>query len=278
MIGRLRATLRATRRRRNTYIVFSSDNGFHLGQHRLTPGKLTAFDTDVRVPLIVAGPGVRAGRTVDAMTENIDLCPTFAELGRAPAPPTASTATASCRCCAASRRAATGATPALIEHHGPDNGDERPRPAAPPAAATRRRTRRSALPNARLRRVRGRRARVLRPRVGPVPAAQPRPELPPGRGSRRTSAASSPRWRAATARRAAGRRPGACRSATAGSGRRARRAARTSRGSAVGRRSTVLNAWSSYSNRTSTRPEPGRSPLKPILIGSVALPRLTAIT
>ena len=89
MIGRLQRRLRALGVARNTYIVFSSDNGFHLGQHRLTPGKLTAYDPDVRVPLIVTGPGVPAGRTVDAMTENTDLCPTFAELAGAPAPPNA---------------------------------------------------------------------------------------------------------------------------------------------------------------------------------------------
>jgi N-acetylglucosamine-6-sulfatase len=87
MIGRLQRRLLALGVARNTYIVFSSDNGYHLGQHRLTPGKLTAYDTDVRVPLIVTGPGVAAGRTVDAMTENTDLCPTFAELAGAPAPP-----------------------------------------------------------------------------------------------------------------------------------------------------------------------------------------------
>jgi N-acetylglucosamine-6-sulfatase len=89
MVGRLQRRLRALGVARNTYIVFSSDNGFHLGQHRLTPGKLTVFDPDVRVPLIVAGPGVPAGRTVDAMVENTDLCPTFAELAGAPAPPNA---------------------------------------------------------------------------------------------------------------------------------------------------------------------------------------------
>jgi N-acetylglucosamine-6-sulfatase len=86
MLGRLRRRLRAAGVARDTYIVFSSDNGFHLGQHRLTPGKLTAYDPDVRVPLVVTGPGVPAGRTVDAMTENTDLCPTFAELAGAAVP------------------------------------------------------------------------------------------------------------------------------------------------------------------------------------------------
>ena len=58
------ATLAAEHLTDNTYIVFSSDNGYHLGQHRLVRGKQTAFDTDIRVPLIVAGPGVPAGRVV----------------------------------------------------------------------------------------------------------------------------------------------------------------------------------------------------------------------
>ena len=41
---------------RNTYFVFSSDNGYHMGEYRLMPGKMTAFDTDIHVPLIVTGP------------------------------------------------------------------------------------------------------------------------------------------------------------------------------------------------------------------------------
>ncbi len=49
----------------NTYIVFSSDNGFHLGEHRLPPGKQTAFEEDIHVPLVVRGPGVPKGKTVD---------------------------------------------------------------------------------------------------------------------------------------------------------------------------------------------------------------------
>jgi N-acetylglucosamine-6-sulfatase len=64
----------------NTYIVFSSDNGYHLGQHRLARGKKTAFDTDIRVPLIIAGPGVPHGRTVPQVTQSVDLYPTFAQL------------------------------------------------------------------------------------------------------------------------------------------------------------------------------------------------------
>jgi N-acetylglucosamine-6-sulfatase len=59
MIGHLEHELQATGLARNTYFVFSSDNGYHMGEYRLDPGKQTAFDTDIHVPLIVSGPGAR---------------------------------------------------------------------------------------------------------------------------------------------------------------------------------------------------------------------------
>jgi arylsulfatase A-like enzyme len=65
---------------KNTYLVFSSDNGYHMGEYRLTPGKQTAYDTDIHVPLIVSGPHVPAGRTVTQLASNIDLAPTFETL------------------------------------------------------------------------------------------------------------------------------------------------------------------------------------------------------
>jgi N-acetylglucosamine-6-sulfatase len=70
----------------NTYIFFASDNGFHMGEHRLLPGKATAFEEDIRVPMLVRGPGVRAGTVIDKMCANIDLAPTFAALAGASVP------------------------------------------------------------------------------------------------------------------------------------------------------------------------------------------------
>ncbi|MEU4580072.1 sulfatase [Nonomuraea sp. ATR24] len=68
--------------RRNTYVVFTSDNGFHLGQHRLVRGKSTAYDHDVRVPLLVKRPA--AGRHGDLVTgaiaQNVDLFATFLDI------------------------------------------------------------------------------------------------------------------------------------------------------------------------------------------------------
>jgi arylsulfatase A-like enzyme len=73
----------------NTFIVFTSDNGFHLGQHRLGSSKYTPYEEDIRIPLIVRGPGVKAGVKVDAFVENLDLAPTLAQLAGAtlPVPP-----------------------------------------------------------------------------------------------------------------------------------------------------------------------------------------------
>jgi N-acetylglucosamine-6-sulfatase len=80
------ATLQRTGQLANTYIFLGSDNGFHLGQHRLPPGKETAYDEDIRVPLVVRGPGVPRGTTVNQFAMNDDLAPTFAALGGAETP------------------------------------------------------------------------------------------------------------------------------------------------------------------------------------------------
>jgi N-acetylglucosamine-6-sulfatase len=80
MIGDLVGALHDSGELDNTYIVFTSDNGFHLGQHRLGAGKWTPYEEDIRVPLIVRGPGVPEGETLHHMVLNNDLAPTFADL------------------------------------------------------------------------------------------------------------------------------------------------------------------------------------------------------
>ena len=82
-IGRIIDTLAARGELENTYIVFTSDNGYHLGQHRAFDGKFDVYEEDIRVPLIIRGPGVRAGATVEQMAVNIDLAPTMARWGGA---------------------------------------------------------------------------------------------------------------------------------------------------------------------------------------------------
>ncbi|HEX5860746.1 MAG TPA: sulfatase-like hydrolase/transferase [Nocardioides sp.] len=68
---------------RNTYVVLTSDNGFHLGQHGLGRGKGAPFTSDVRVPLLVVGPGVKPGSRKEVVS-NIDLAPTFEDLAGLP--------------------------------------------------------------------------------------------------------------------------------------------------------------------------------------------------
>lgn len=86
MVENIVTTLRDTGQLDNTYIFFTSDNGFHLGEHRLLEGKKTAFEEDIRVPLLVRGPGIPTGKVINQLTGNVDLAPTFAELAGAQTP------------------------------------------------------------------------------------------------------------------------------------------------------------------------------------------------
>lgn len=79
-------TLEETGQLDNTYIFFTTDNGWHMGQHRLPKSKWTAYEEDIKVPLLVRGPGVPAGRTLEQLVINNDFAPTFAELGGASTP------------------------------------------------------------------------------------------------------------------------------------------------------------------------------------------------
>jgi arylsulfatase A-like enzyme len=133
MIASLQATLAATGHDKDTFIVFSGDNGYHMGEYSLHAGKQTAFDTDINVPLIVTGPGVPAGTVVDAVTENIDLCPTFSDLGLTAPPATA--AGKSLVPFFLGQKPADWRNVALIEHHGtddPSDPDSEPGSGDPP--------------------------------------------------------------------------------------------------------------------------------------------------
>jgi arylsulfatase A-like enzyme len=85
MVAALVQALRETGQLNNTFIFFTSDNGYHQGEHRLSGGKDHAYEEDIRVPLIVRGPRVPAGQTVDHQALNTDLAPTLAELAHASA-------------------------------------------------------------------------------------------------------------------------------------------------------------------------------------------------
>ena len=88
MIGGLLETLQRTGKLDNTYVVLTSDNGYHMGQHRLGLGKQSAYEEDIRVPLMVRGPGLPSGVSRDEMVLNNDFAPTFADLAGLPPPAT----------------------------------------------------------------------------------------------------------------------------------------------------------------------------------------------
>ena len=78
MSGKLVGALKDANKLNNTYIVFASDNGYHQGQHRLEFGKNSAYEEDIRIPLMIRGPGIPAGVKKDKMVLNNDFAPTFA--------------------------------------------------------------------------------------------------------------------------------------------------------------------------------------------------------
>ncbi len=108
----------------DTYFVFSSDNGYHMGEHRLRPGKQTAFDTDIRVPLVITGPGIRPGMRIDSLAQNTDLAPTFEELaGHSPSPAVEGRSLVPLL---EGRQPADWRQAVLVEHHGPDSNPSDP--------------------------------------------------------------------------------------------------------------------------------------------------------
>ena len=87
LVARVVATLEETGTLPDTIVIFTSDNGFLLGEHRLQ-GKLPHYRLSIGVPLLIRGPGVPAGVTQDGLVSNVDLAATLADLaGAEPADP-----------------------------------------------------------------------------------------------------------------------------------------------------------------------------------------------
>lgn len=86
MVATVVAALEETGRLDDTYVIYTSDNGFHMGQHRLFVGKTTAYEEDIRVPMAIRGPGIPAGQHLQQMILNNDLAPTFAAIAGADTP------------------------------------------------------------------------------------------------------------------------------------------------------------------------------------------------
>jgi arylsulfatase A-like enzyme len=64
----------------NTVFVFTSDNGYMVGQHRVGEGKVLPYEPSIHVPLVVRGPGFPAGVIRSKLVATQDLAPTFLDL------------------------------------------------------------------------------------------------------------------------------------------------------------------------------------------------------
>ncbi len=78
-VGRVLEALERNDLADDTIVVLWSDHGYHLGEKQIT-GKNTLWDRSTRVPLIFAGPGVKAGQRSHRPVELLDIYPTLSEL------------------------------------------------------------------------------------------------------------------------------------------------------------------------------------------------------
>ena len=84
-IKRVLGMLGSLGRLRNTYVIFTSDNGFFFGEHRLLGGKFLAYEPATHMPFLIRGPGVKPGSNTGELAANIDVAPTLLELAGAEA-------------------------------------------------------------------------------------------------------------------------------------------------------------------------------------------------
>jgi iduronate 2-sulfatase len=84
-VGRMIAALDRLDLREDTIVVFTADHGYHLGEHDLWQ-KMHLHDESTRIPLIIHVPGRKAAET-DALSQQIDIYPTLAELCGLTVPP-----------------------------------------------------------------------------------------------------------------------------------------------------------------------------------------------
>jgi len=76
-VARVVRALRQAGELGDTYLIFTSDNGLILGEHRIRGGKEQPYEEAIRVPMVIRGPGIPAGRTSHSLTVNADIAPTI---------------------------------------------------------------------------------------------------------------------------------------------------------------------------------------------------------
>jgi arylsulfatase A-like enzyme len=85
-VGTIFDTLSKTGQLDNTDVIFTSDNGFYHGEHRITYLKVYLYEQGVHLPLMIRGPGFAKGATADGIVGNVDLAPTILKMAGATSP------------------------------------------------------------------------------------------------------------------------------------------------------------------------------------------------
>ena len=75
--------LRSSGELASTLLVYTSDNGFFHGEHRIPEGKTRIYEESIRVPLLMRGPGIPRGVTINDLAINADLAPTIVDVANA---------------------------------------------------------------------------------------------------------------------------------------------------------------------------------------------------
>jgi arylsulfatase A-like enzyme len=84
LVDNLITRLEQSEKINNTYIIYTSDNGFHISQHRLPPGKTCGFEEDIRVPFMIRGPDIPENHVDETVNTHIDIAPTLFQLADLP--------------------------------------------------------------------------------------------------------------------------------------------------------------------------------------------------
>jgi arylsulfatase A-like enzyme len=80
------ATLKSTKQLDNTLIVFTSDNGWIQGEHRVPGDKYLPYEESLRIPLLMRGPGIPANRKVSTLVTNVDFAATLLDAAKVTSP------------------------------------------------------------------------------------------------------------------------------------------------------------------------------------------------
>jgi len=86
MIGAIYEHLETTGEANNTYFIYTADHGFHLGQLGMGFDKRQLYDTDIRVPYFIRGPGIPKGMVRHDPISHVDLAPTVIDIATGEVP------------------------------------------------------------------------------------------------------------------------------------------------------------------------------------------------